>query len=115
MVIVMRDLTYDERRILERIFAQLPAAKVELKEQVRAAKVVGLDDEGSLRFVVPSSISPSTKLADRVPVTAIFDDADGIPVYLLLHIHEGKLSELEIYKADGSKITSTPIAEKLYF
>jgi hypothetical protein len=112
---MMRDMTYDERRILDRIFAQLPAAKEELEEQARASKVISLDEDGSLQFGVAPSIPPSAKLADRVPVTAIFDDDDGIPVYLLLHIQEGKLFELEIYKADGSKIISAPVAEKLYF
>jgi hypothetical protein len=81
----------------------------------RAVKVIRLDEEGSLRFLVNSLISLSEKLTDRVPVTAIFDDADGIPVYILLHIQEGRLFELEICKADGSKIVSTPVAEKLYF
>jgi hypothetical protein len=50
-----------------------------------------------------------------VPVTAIFDDADGIPIYLLLHVVERKLWELEIYKADGSKIMNRPTPKKLYF
>jgi hypothetical protein len=111
----MRDLTYDERSILERLFAQLPDAKEELKAQSKSAKVITLDEEGSLRFVIDSSIAPSAEFADRVPVTALFDDADGVPVYILLHIHEGKLFELEIYKADGSKILSTPVAKKFYF
>lgn len=115
MVIVMRDLTDDERGILERIFVELPDAKDELKAQSKSAKVIILDQEGSLRFTVPSSLSASEKFADRVPVTAIFDDDDGIPVYLLLHMKDGKLFELEIYKADGSKIVRTPVAEKLYF
>jgi hypothetical protein len=115
MVIVMRDLTADERSILERIFAQLPNVEDELRAQSKSAKVITLDEEGSLRFVVPSSASASTKLDDRVPVTAIFDDADGIPVYILLHIQEGTLFELEIYKADGSKLIRTPVAGKLYF
>ena len=112
---MMRALTSEERRILNRILAQIPNAKDQLKQQARSAKVITLDAEGSLRFALPPSITPLTISTDRVPVTGIFDDDDGIPVYILLHIEGGKISELEIYKADGSTILRRPAADKLYF
>jgi hypothetical protein len=52
---------------------------------------------------------------ERVPVTATFNDIDNIPIYLLLHIIEGKLAELEIYKGDGSNIIAQPAPEGLNF
>ena len=111
----MRDLTNDERCIVERMLAQIPGLRERLEEQLRAIKVAPLDDDGSLRFSIDSSVIPLDQAVERVPVTAIFDDADGIPVYLLLHIEAGRLSELEVYKADGSPIVNKPVAAELYF
>jgi hypothetical protein len=113
--VLMRELTSDERRILDRMIDQLPDLRHYLNKQLAEAKVVPLDDEGSLRFFIDRSTPLLGEAVERVPVTAIFDDADGIPVYILLHIEAGRLSELEIYKADGSPIANEPIAEKLYF
>lgn len=111
----MRDVTDQERTLLERIFAQLSDSESELQAQLRKTRVIRLDEEGSLGFVFVSPTSPLSRHTDNVPVTAIYDDSDGIPVYLLMHVKDGKLFELEIYKADGSKIVNAPAAEKLYF
>jgi hypothetical protein len=109
----MRNLTDEELQIVEKMLAQLPHGGDELHEQLRTAQVRTIDEDGSLRFHVTS---PAVADVDqRVPVTAIFDDADGIPIYLLLHVVERKLWELEIYKADGSKIMNRPTPKKLYF
>jgi len=80
-----------------------------------AARVIELDKEGSLQFMIDPSVDTLSNLVDRVPVTAIYDDADGVPVYLLLHLKDGKIFELEIYKADGSNIINKPSVERLYF
>lgn len=110
----MRDLTIDEKRILTRIFEELPEARTRLSEQAASARVTTIDDEGSLKFFVPATVARVENVKDRVPVTMSYDDDDGLPVYLLLHLEGGLLSELEIYKADGSKISRRPAAEKLH-
>jgi len=109
----MRDLTTRERQILEIMLRQLPVAEPELRQQLATAKVVPIDDEGSLRLHAASPLS--VRPVERVPVTAIFEDADKIPIYLLLHVIEGRLAELEIYKADGSEIVIPPTPENLHF
>jgi hypothetical protein len=38
-------------------------------------------------------------------------DGDGVPIYLLLHVVNGMVAELQIYKADGSPIQVMPLAE----
>jgi hypothetical protein len=111
----MRDLTERERGILEQMLERLPHATNLLREQSRAAQVTTIDDDGSLSFSIAPTAPYAAMVVDRVPITAMFDDDDGIPVYLLLHILDGRLSELEIYKADGSKILSEPVPERLYF
>ena len=77
------------------------------------AKATPIDDEGSLRLDVCSPVVAGVR--ERVPVTATFDDADDIPIYLLLHVIDGKLAELEVYKGDGSTIVVEPKPEKLRF
>jgi hypothetical protein len=110
----MRNLTDYELQILERMLTQLPHGRDELREQLQSAKVSLIDENGSLRFHVTSPVV-AAGIDQRVPVTAIFDDADGMPIYILLHVVEGRLWELEIYKADGSRILNRPIPERLYF
>jgi hypothetical protein len=110
----MRNLTDYGLQILARMLTQLPHGRDELHEQLRSAKVSLIDGNGSLRFHVTSPVV-ATGIDQRVPVTAIFDDADGMPIYILLHVVEGKLWELEIYRADGSGILNRPIPERLYF
>jgi hypothetical protein len=114
MVTETRTLSTRERRILERMLSQLPSGGDALRDQLKFAKVSTIDQDGSIRFLV-NSPKRASGISDRVPVTAIFDDTDGIPIYLLLHVVEGKLSELEVYKADGSQITARPESERLYF
>jgi hypothetical protein len=38
---------------------------------------------------------------------------DGVPVYFLLHVVDGFVSELEIYKADGKSILALPEPGKI--
>ncbi len=114
MVTETRKLSARERKILERMFSQLSCGSDELRNQLKAAKVSTIDEEGSVRFSVDFADRVSC-ISERVPVTAIYDDKHGIPIYLLLHIVEGELWELEVYKADGSPIIKRPDAEKLSF
>lgn len=115
MVTGMRKMTNREAEILDRILEQLPSDREVLREQAARAKVHVIDQEGSLRFLVADTARPAEHIAERVPVTAISDDADGMPVYILLHLIAGRLWELEVYKADGSPIIDPPAPDKLYF
>lgn len=114
MVRETRKLSRRERKILERILSQLPCGGDALRGQLNSAEVTTIDEDGSMRFLLHAG-DPASGISDRVPATAIYDDKDGVPIYLLLHIVEGKLWELEIYKADGSPIIVRPEAEKLHF
>lgn len=111
----MRDMAGRESQILNRMLDQLPRDQATLADQANVAKVRLIDEEGSLRFSLPKSVVPASSITERVPVTASFEDCDGMPIYLLLHIVDGKLWELEIYKADGSQILNPPTADKLRF
>lgn len=62
-----------------------------------------IDAEGSLLFRVSG---PLANLQQRLPTEGYYFDAEGVDyrpaVNVLLHVVEGKLHELEVYKDDGS-------------
>jgi hypothetical protein len=49
----------------------------------------------------------------RVPVEAEGMDSDGVIIHILLHVVKGCISELEIFKEDGSRIRQSPMPQKL--
>ena len=66
---------------------------------------------------VKDSDTPSPRPNDRIPVEGFYDDIidetkGGIRlaaiVRLALHVTEGKISELEVYKEDGTPILMDP-------
>jgi hypothetical protein len=92
--------------LLSRDFAGCEALRVQLE----TADVSTIDAEGSLRFKVSG---PPALVDGRVPTEGYYFDrgVDHRPaVNLLLHVVEGKLHELEVYKDDGSPI-EIPIYE----
>lgn len=107
----LRSLTAEEQAVLNRLLeADFPGKKA-LSEQLAVAKVRQIDENGSLRFVIPRG--PKAEVKGRVPVEAEALDTDGLPIYVLLHVVNGVLWELEIYKADSSRVLSPPSPEKL--
>jgi hypothetical protein len=44
----------------------------------------------------------------RIPVEASYPDADGVIVHVLLHIIEGRLDELEVYREDSGRVLVPP-------
>jgi len=76
--------------------------KEQLLEQVQCATVLSIDGDGSLRFAV-DAITESG-VTKRIPVEAQCADSDGILIHALLHVVDGQISELEIYKDDSSSI-----------
>jgi hypothetical protein len=73
-----------------------------LAEQVAAASVREIDHNGSLEFA-PADATPA-EVARRVPVEAELDDNDGVTIHVLLHVVDGLLKELEVYRDDSGRI-----------
>jgi hypothetical protein len=74
--------------------------------QSNEVQVSPYDENGSLWLRVPD-VCPRGSVTCRVPVEADVADADGMTVTLLLHVLDGRLSELEILRADGGKVLTT--------
>ena len=106
-----RKLTEAEKRVLERLLSSPFAGRDELAVQADRASVSRIDRAGSLQF---RTVGPSAPVSQRVPVEGRYldgsDDPLGPAVHLLLHVVDGHLHELEVYKDDGSDIVVGPFA-----
>lgn len=109
--------------------------KAEVLEQMNSVEVMQISPDGSLKLrsagplaKVTDNDAPSTRVGDRIPVEGFYDDVTSGRrksffriaklVRLALHVTDGRISELEIYKEDGSPILNTPYEielSKIYF
>jgi hypothetical protein len=106
-----RPLAEDERNVLAALFrAQFPG-RSELAQQAQVALVRSLDTNGSLAFVQVGG--PSAEVVRRIPVEAEAEDADGTTIHVLLHVLDGRLNELEIYREDAGPVTRMPAPDSL--
>ena len=85
----------------------------EVRAQLASVTARTIDDDGSLELRTSSATNAGVER--RVPAEAWYVDDDGIVVNLLLHVLQGKVRELEIYKDDSSPIRKVPAAETLDF
>ncbi len=112
-----RPLVDDERRLLKTLLDHHQFdGREQLREQLDSTTARLIleyqDNYGSIELHV--SNGPPSGGRYRVPVEGQYLDDDGIPVWLLLHIDsEGFLCELEIVRADGKPMISTPTPERL--
>jgi hypothetical protein len=98
-----RQLTESERDLIAYLLtADFPGA-VALRAQLAKCVAKVIDDDGSLSIRVADS-SPA-EVNRRIPVEAECLDDDGIFIHVLLHVLDGLLNELEIYR-DDSKLVS---------
>jgi len=104
-----RTMTDRERALVDRLLSRSFPGRDELVAQLQTVTVCRIDCEGSLEFRVSG---PLANLANGAPVTGRFVDRQGEElgpaVNILLHVADGRLSELEIYKDDGNKIAESP-------
>lgn len=68
-----------------------------LLEQIPDLAVAPIDAEGSLRLEVTGQ---RAEVKVRVSVEAMFEDVDGVTIHVLLHVVDGLMTELEVYKED---------------
>ena len=111
-----RALREREHRILKRLLDHHPfEGRNELLKQLdsTSARLISdyQDNYGSIEPRVTDSIPANVRY--RVPVEAEYLDDDGVPVWVLLHVRDGVMCELEICRADGGSLISAPIPEQL--
>jgi len=81
---------------------------------IQAARANGrrIDRNGSLALT-PAPDSPVAEVTRRIPVEAEVDDRDGVVVHILLHVLDGYLNELEIYREDSALLQREPEPKNL--
>jgi len=87
------------------------SGKEDLIKQLASAEVIRIDGDGSLQFRIRGG-SPAA-VNRRIPVEAELEDSDGVTIYLLLHVIDGYLNELEIYRGDSLPIKGAIRPEEL--
>lgn len=100
-----RGFTDEEKVWLSKLLSVEFAGRSELLEQVQNARVSGVCDCGCR--TVDIDVRGSCRICGssvRVPVEMTATMSDGMPVVFLLHVLNGRLSELEVFRADSSPI-----------
>lgn len=82
-----------------------------LVEQLATARVRPIDDDGSLEFALDDG--PRAEVVRRIPVEAEGEDADGVTIHILLHVLDGAMKELEIFREDSRAVQRLPTREAL--
>jgi len=97
-----RPLSSTEWRLLDSLLRPDFPGKEDLLNQLASAKVRQIDDDGSLQFRIRGATPAGVNR--RIPVEAELEDSDGVTIHLLLHVIDGYLNELEIYREDSLPI-----------
>lgn len=71
-----------------------------------------VDQDGSVQLKVEGDHSQA-EVESRVPVEGEVEDLDGMGIEVLLHVVNGYLHELEVYRRDGGVIERQPSAENM--
>jgi hypothetical protein len=100
----LRPMTRSEKNMIERLLEDPFPGRDELLCQLDKALVAKIDENGSLEFSFPNSDFPKAKVNRRVVVEGELDDTDGVGVHVLLHVVDGALNELEVFKEDNSRV-----------
>jgi hypothetical protein len=82
-----------------------------LKLQTSGAMVRQIDSDGSLEFSIANG--RPAEVVRRIPVEAEADDSDGVTMHLLLHVVDGLMNELELYRDGEGTVRRMPAAEDL--
>ncbi len=105
----MRDINETESKWLETVLVPDFQGKDVIQNQLLSSKVEANYNSGfiSLKFKVSHRIG-KFNFDVRVPVEMRAFQTDDVPYVFLLHIVEGYVDELEVFKADSSEILLPP-------
>jgi len=114
-VMQARDLTSEERGVLDLLLTRRFQGRDALAAQAKTVQTTGLSCScGCPSFALsPDRTLPSAEVAERMPTDAHGTDPDGNPVGVLLFVDDGYLSEVEVYSVDGSGFAGLPDAGAL--
>ncbi len=100
-----------EARLTLKLLGTLPNG-TEYAAQLKGARVSQWASDRSIQFEVAEAVSVENRTG-KLPAEGEFNDADGVAIHVLLHVKNGKLSVLEIFKGNGSDVIEMPPPENL--
>jgi len=106
-----RDPSPAERELLEHLLSGEFPGQPALLAQLHGLQVRRIDESGSLELRV--AVRQPARVVDRVPVKAVTRATAGTPVRLELHVMDGLLDELHIYREDGEPVARLPLKSEL--
>jgi hypothetical protein len=107
----------EQRAILRKLLEKRIPGRDDLLRQLSGLEAINIDSQGSLRFrVMADSVAPIKRgvVAEARYADSDTKDKSSPHVNLLLHVVDGKLSILEVYKDDSTKILKPPDANNLW-
>jgi hypothetical protein len=107
-----RSATDYERGLTLRLLELLPNG-AEYAEQLKRARVSQWAGDRSIQFEVGEDVASLGNKTGKLPAEGEFNDEDGVSISVLLHVRNGRLSVLEIFKVDGSDVIKMPPLESL--
>lgn len=98
-----RPLNDWERRMILRLLLAAPfAGRDNLLSQVEKLTARSIDEDGSISL--KCQFAQKAQVKTRVPVEGEAHDTDGMVIHYLLHVVDGEINELEVYKDDSSRV-----------
>ena len=84
----------------------------EIALQVAVARSRRIDDDDGC-LALSAREAPRATVLRRVPIEAEADDLDGMTIHVLLHVVDGYIDELELYREDGQALLAPVRTETL--
>jgi hypothetical protein len=106
MTAEFRKPTEREQGLLGRLLEADFPGKEELAPLLRNLLVKTIDAHGCLEL--RSQAEGKSPVVKRVPVEAEAKDEDGVVVHMLLHVVDGRPTDLEFFRDDGAAIKQMP-------
>lgn len=107
----LRRLNQDELRVLDKLLEKDFPGRDAINEQLKNCWVKEWKD-GSLSIDFKPSSNVVAKVIDRIPVEGHIDAKDG-PIEILLHVVEGRITELEVVTYANPNLTELPDPSQL--
>lgn len=111
-----RNPTTQELALLRRLLSQPFRGAEELRSQAEAALLSRADSRGSpaWRIQIPRTIQRA-EVSHRTPAGAewVAPDVDGCMVHFVVHVVDGYLDEVEVFREDGGPLNRLPQVSEL--
>ena len=106
-----RPLKTHERELLEKLLEPEFPGRDELRQQLNSVTAKQILEDGTLALQCDSHHPAPVKW--RIPTEGECRDAEGAGLHVLLHVVDGFMTELEIYKDGQSELHELPSARDL--